>query len=479
MEVCVLSATMRGVRVEFRLPRDAMCSLGRSSSCTLQVKDPRISRQHCLLYFDGEVLAVTDMGSANELQHIGERKSSLRLMSGDSFHAGNTYFRFEAIERTPGDASSVAEPAAPPAESPAEPAAEPPAELPAEPTTWPGEPAIGDVVAGCRLLKLLGRSERCAVFAAEHLTLHRRIALKWLGPHASREQFLADIRKTTSLDLPGLVGVFDVAPDPANCCAWMELVEGASIAVRIAEGPRFLWHEAADLAIASLLVADQLHRLGHAHCGIKPSNVFLLADGQVKLADLRDAERPRPGEDCAFFAPEFVERGLASAHGDIYSIAATSLAAMAGGPAEDLMRCVAAVRAGGAPRAFADWLVACLSPSPLDRPASAAAALAWLQELRAPTSATARAGASLAPAAVRAATAPAPTKPRPKAASSRTVGGPRRLAARGPKAFLARLTGEFIVFSIILATGIAILLLLKIKWPDFDIYRLVDFKNSR
>ncbi len=264
MEVCVLSATMRGVRVEFRLPRDAMCSLGRSSSCTLQVKDPRISRQHCMLCFHGEALEVTDMGSANELQHIGERKSSLRLMSGDSFHAGNTYFRFEAIERTPGDASSVAEPAAPPAESPAEPAAEPPAELPAEPTTWPGEPAIGDVVAGCRLLKLLGRSERCAVFAAEHLTLHRRIALKWLGPHASREQFLADIRKTTSLDLPGLVGVFDVAPDPANCCAWMELVEGASIAVRIAEGPRFLWHEAADLAIA--LVTEDVKAITRINC---------------------------------------------------------------------------------------------------------------------------------------------------------------------------------------------------------------------
>jgi pSer/pThr/pTyr-binding forkhead associated (FHA) protein len=148
---------MRGVRVEFRLPRGAMCSLGRSSSCTLQVKDPRISRQHCMLCFHGEALEVTDMGSANELQHVGERKSSLQLMPGDSFHACDTYFRFEAIERTPGDASSVApvaEPAAPPAESRAEPAAEPPA----EPTTWPGEPAIGDVVAGCRLLTLLGRS---------------------------------------------------------------------------------------------------------------------------------------------------------------------------------------------------------------------------------------------------------------------------------------------------------------------------------
>lgn len=479
MEVCVLSATMRGVRVEFRLPRGAMCSLGRSSSCTLQVKDPRISRQHCMLCFHGEALEVTDMGSANELQHVGERKSSLQLMPGDSFHAGDTYFRFEAIERDPGVAASVAEPAAPPAGSRAEPAAELPAEPPAEPTTWPGEPAIGDVVAGCRLLTLLGRSDRCAVFAAEHLTLRRRIALKWLSPGASREQFLADMRKTTSQALPGLVGVFDVVPDQENCCAWLEPFEGASIAARIAEGPRLSWSEAADLSIAALLVVDQLHRLGQAHCGIKPGNVFLLADGQVKLADLRAAERPRPGEDCSFFAPEFVERGLASARSDIFSLAATALAAMAGGAIEDWMRGVAAVRAGGAPRAFADWLSACLSPSPLDRPASAAAALAWLQELRAPSGAPVLAEPSPAPAAARTATNPTPTKRRSQAASSRAVGGPRRPAASGPKAFFARLTGEFIVFSIILATGIAILLLLKIKWPDFDIYRLLDFKNSK
>jgi hypothetical protein len=62
---------------------------------------------------------------------------------------------------------------------------------------------------------------------------------------------------------------------------------------------------------------------------------------------------------------------------------------------------------------------------------------------------------------------------------ARSGGQARRPQASAAKVFFARLTAETIIFALILGCGIALLLLLKIKWPEFDIYRLIEGVGGR
>ncbi len=51
----------------------------------------------------------------------------------------------------------------------------------------------------------------------------------------------------------------------------------------------------------------------------------------------------------------------------------------------------------------------------------------------------------------------------------------RRRRSSRPPTFLARMVGELIVFTTVMSVGTAVLLVLKVKWPEIDIYRILDW----
>ncbi|MFY9344988.1 MAG: FHA domain-containing protein [Planctomycetota bacterium] len=99
MEVARLSAITRGEARTFVLRPGHATTLGRSSSCTVPLRDRKVSRVHCQLTFDqGHVVAV-DLDSRHGLLHLGERKPMLALRPGDGFHLGETFVRFVAVDQ--------------------------------------------------------------------------------------------------------------------------------------------------------------------------------------------------------------------------------------------------------------------------------------------------------------------------------------------------------------------------------------------
>lgn len=151
---------------------------------------------------------------------------------------------------------------------------------------------VGTVVNGkWRLERLLGLGGMAAVYAARHRN-GSRAAVKMLHPdlavHASiRERFLREAYATNAVEHPGVLRVLDddVAPD-GSVFLVMDLLEGEALDAFVArQGGKLDVETAIGMTDAILEVLAVAHERGVVHRDIKPQNVFLTRDGQLKVLD--------------------------------------------------------------------------------------------------------------------------------------------------------------------------------------------------
>ena len=136
---------------------------------------------------------------------------------------------------------------------------------------------------------LLGRGGMAEVYRARDSQLGRDVAVKVLPRPLARDpelqrRFKRETRAIAALSHPNIVAIFDVGRDRGLTYAVTELLEGESLATRLARSPMGC-SEALDIAAA---IADGLaaaHAKGIIHRDIKPQNVFLPADGGTRILD--------------------------------------------------------------------------------------------------------------------------------------------------------------------------------------------------
>jgi eukaryotic-like serine/threonine-protein kinase len=155
----------------------------------------------------------------------------------------------------------------------------------------------GDRLGPYQIVGLIGAGGMGEVYRARDPRLKRDVALKVLyRSSASPEHFQLlsrEARAAGSLNHPNIPAVFDVdiqAPIPYIVS---ELLEGESLRQRLDRGP--IAHRKAveyGAQIASALAAA--HEKGICHRDVKPGNVFITSDGQVKLLDFGLAKLERP-----------------------------------------------------------------------------------------------------------------------------------------------------------------------------------------
>ena len=97
------------------------------------------------------------------------------------------------------------------------------------------DPRVGSVLAGYRIERLLGRGGMSSVYLAEHLRLHRKVALKLMAPELAdddrfRERFLRESQLAASLDHPNVVPVYDADESGGVLYIAMRYVEGRTCA---------------------------------------------------------------------------------------------------------------------------------------------------------------------------------------------------------------------------------------------------------
>ncbi|GAA2682920.1 MULTISPECIES: serine/threonine-protein kinase [Actinosynnema] len=199
----------------------------------------------------------------------------------------------------------------------------------------------GQVVASrYRLEERIGSGGGGVVWRATDERLGRPVALKRAGsgdgdPQRFR-QLEREARLLAQLNHRHVVTIYDVLDDGGECWLVMEYVPARSMAELDVVAPR----QAAKLGaqIADALAA--VHAKGILHRDIKPGNILVISDDEVKLADFGisratsgDATVTNPGlltGSPGYVAPEVANGAAPTAASDVFSLASTLFAAVEG-----------------------------------------------------------------------------------------------------------------------------------------------------
>ncbi|HEX9186045.1 MAG TPA: protein kinase, partial [Vicinamibacteria bacterium] len=134
----------------------------------------------------------------------------------------------------------------------------------------------------------LGEGGMGEVYRARDTRLGRDVAVKVLSADVSgrpeaRARFESEAKTVSRLSHPHICALYDVGREGSTDYLVMELLEGSTLAERIARGPLPI----AEVLRVGIQVADALeraHRSGVVHRDVKPANVMLTRSG-AKLMD--------------------------------------------------------------------------------------------------------------------------------------------------------------------------------------------------
>ena len=146
---------------------------------------------------------------------------------------------------------------------------------------------IGESIGNFRILSELGRGGMGVVYLAENQSVQTRVAIKLLLGEVSRnvehvQRFFNEARIVSKIKHGAIVKIFDVGFHSAGqAYLVMELLEGESLAQRIAKRGKLSVAEVTDIAgqIAGVLAAT--HAAGVVHRDLKPDNIYLVADAEM------------------------------------------------------------------------------------------------------------------------------------------------------------------------------------------------------
>lgn len=187
-----------------------------------------------------------------------------------------------------------------------------------------------------RLLGEIGRGSMSIVYEAVHPTLDREVAIKMLSHELVYQPEFADrfrneARIIARLRQPGIVEVFDTEEAYATFFIVMEKLPGTSLEDLIVTHGRLDCTFTRDILRQLTAALDCAHRQGVVHRDVKPSNIVVSPEGQVKLMDFGlafdpDLETAAASDDSVrigtpvYMSPEQITGEEIGPQADIYAL---------------------------------------------------------------------------------------------------------------------------------------------------------------
>jgi len=168
---------------------------------------------------------------------------------------------------------------------------------------------IGTIVDKYRIVGLLGRGGMGSVYEAQHVTLHRRFAVKFMLPEyaanrSTLRRFENEARAAGGLEHANIAAVTDIgqAPDgsPYLVMEYLSGQDGAKLLARLGPLPV---QRTANIVFQACLGLAVAHKAGIVHRDIKPENLFIADAGDgndlVKILDFGIAKLRSPDASVA------------------------------------------------------------------------------------------------------------------------------------------------------------------------------------
>src|SRR6202167_1962838 len=194
---------------------------------------------------------------------------------------------------------------------------------------------------------LIARGGMAIVYRAQDTLLNRAVALKILYPELSEdplfvERFRREAQAAANLSHPNIVPVFDWGEDGDTYFIVMELVDGTSLAEMLRGGVTLTAARSAQIVAQVAAALGYAHRTGVVHRDVKPGNILITREGQVKVTDFGIAQAVSSEDHLAeagsvmgtatYFSPEQASGEAVDGRSDVYALGVVLYEMLVGRP---------------------------------------------------------------------------------------------------------------------------------------------------
>jgi beta-lactam-binding protein with PASTA domain/tRNA A-37 threonylcarbamoyl transferase component Bud32 len=186
---------------------------------------------------------------------------------------------------------------------------------------------------------VVGRGGMAEVYRARDIRLDRIVAIKTLRADLARDQtfqarFRREAQSAASLNNPSIVAVYDTGEDMSTGVPVpyivMEYVDGRTVRDLLIEGHRLMPERALEITTGVLRALEYSHQAGIVHRDIKPGNIMVTRNGDVKVMDFGIARAMSDAQatmtqtaqvigTAQYLSPEQARGERVDARSDLYS----------------------------------------------------------------------------------------------------------------------------------------------------------------
>ncbi len=157
---------------------------------------------------------------------------------------------------------------------------------------------VGKVLDGrYKILELCGMGGMACVLKAQDLVMNRIVAIKILndeynGNEQAEARFIDESKAVAMLSAKNIVSVYDVAIYDDIKYIVMEYLDGITLREYLDNKGIISWKEACIYVLQILRGLEHAHSKGIIHRDIKPQNIILMKNGDIKVTDFGIAKLP-------------------------------------------------------------------------------------------------------------------------------------------------------------------------------------------
>ena len=207
------------------------------------------------------------------------------------------------------------------------------------------KPEAGNLFGGrYRLLAKIATGGMGEVWSAQDEVILRKVAIKilkaeYLSNPGFVERFRTEAKHAAMINHEGIANVFDYGEDEGAAYLVMELVPGEALSSILERDKTISEQRVIEIIVQTARALSAAHREGLVHRDIKPGNLLITPEGQVKITDFGIARvtnqvpLTQTGQvmgTVQYLAPEQATGKPATAASDIYSLGIVAYEALAG-----------------------------------------------------------------------------------------------------------------------------------------------------